>query len=219
MKHIFYTVIFFSFTAFGQSSFQETFGGSAHDFGHSVEQTSDGGYIALGQTTSFGNGGQDLYLIKTDEFGVEMWSKTYGTADWEWGISVKQTSDDGYILCGGWGGTSNDSLVLIKTDAIGTEEWNYRFSGSMDRDVGQSVIETADGGFIAVGFTGGFPVEDVFIVKTSILGVVEWTKVYSGTAQEIARVVRQTSDLGYVVFGSQSSGEWRARLLFDEVRC
>lgn len=207
MKHLLFSLVFLATYSFGQISFQETYGGPEVDIGHSVQQTTDGGYIALGQTSSFGNGYQNLYLVKTDEFGVETWSQTYGESDFNWGISVKQTSDGGYILCGGWGSSSlaTDSLVLIKTDDLGIEEWNYRFSGTIDRDAGQSVIETADGGFMAVGFTTSFPMEDVFILKTTSAGIEEWNRVYSGSGQEIARVVRQTSDLGYFVFGSTSS--------------
>ncbi|MCJ8289094.1 MAG: T9SS type A sorting domain-containing protein [Crocinitomicaceae bacterium] len=204
MKYIFLTLFIYANACFAQISFQNLYGGVDHDIGHSVEQTSDGGYIVLGQSESFGTS-QDLYLLKTDAYGVEEWSQTYGSSNWEWGISVKQTADGGYILCGGWEGPSDDSLVLLKTDPNGVEEWNYRFSGSIDRDVGQSVIETSDGGYAACGFTSAYPNEDVFVVKTNSSGIEEWSSIFSGPAQEVSRTIRQTSDNGFFVFGSTNS--------------
>lgn len=204
MKYAFISLLLCANMCIGQISFQNLYGGSETDIGHSVEQTSDGGYIILGQTSSFSSS-QDLYLIKTNEFGVEEWSQTYGSSNWEWGISVKQTSDGGYIMCGGWEGPSSDSLVLLKTDSNGIEEWNHRFSGSIDRDVGQSVIETSDGGYAACGFTSAHPNEDVFVIKTNSAGIQEWSKVFSGPAHEVSKTIRQTSDNGFFVFGSTSS--------------
>ncbi|HKL02212.1 MAG TPA: hypothetical protein VJ911_01000, partial [Cryomorphaceae bacterium] len=144
-----------------QITFEKTFGGDENDFGFAVGQTTDGGYILFGQTQSFGNGLQDMYLVKTDEEGNETWSQTYGGLDYEFGISAQQTLDGGYILCGGYSGIGNDSLALIKTDSNGNEIWNNRFSGTASRDVGQFVQQTFDGGFIAVGFTGDAPSEDI----------------------------------------------------------
>lgn len=204
MKASLITLILCTQFCWSQISFQKFFGGSSHDFGHAVEQTSDGGYILIGQTNSFGPN-QDIYLVKTDELGNEIWSKTYDSGETDWGISAKQTSDGGYILCGGWNGATSDSLVLIKTNSTGDVLWNYRFSGSIDREVGQSVIETSDGGFAACGFTGPFPYEDIFVVKTNSLGTLEWSKVFSGSLKEIARTIRQTSDDGYFILGSTNS--------------
>ena len=77
MKKLLLILLCLPFIGFGQN-WETTIGGGNEDWGYSVEQTSDGGYIVCGFTESSGNGGRDVYLIKTDDNGVEQWSKTFG---------------------------------------------------------------------------------------------------------------------------------------------
>jgi hypothetical protein len=198
-------ILFIVETSLSQITFQASYGGTDHDFGHSGQQTSDGGYAFFGQTHSFGNGSQDMYLIKTDLLGNELWSKTYGGQDFEFGISMMQTSDNGYVLCGSYSGLGNDSLAIIKTDNSGNVLWNKRFSGSIDRDVGQTILETTDGGFIAAGFTGPDFAEDIYIVKVDIDGNEEWNQVYPTAGREYAVSIVQNLDGSYVLFGETST--------------
>ena len=104
----------------GDSLWARTFGGSNDERGHSVQQTTDGGYIITGNSSSFGNGNYDVYLIKTDGSGNELWTKTFGQIGGGNGESVQQTQDGGYIITGStWDGNGESDIYLIKTDDQG----------------------------------------------------------------------------------------------------
>ena len=113
------------------SGWETTFGEESTDEGSSVQQTTDGGYIIAGRTYSllagrtysYGSGGYDVYLVKTDNDGNKIWQKTFGGENDEYGHSVQQTSDGGYIIVGSTETTNaGDDVYLIKTDAHGNTE-------------------------------------------------------------------------------------------------
>jgi len=199
-----YTDIFLLKTdALGNLQWAKTFGGSSYDYARSVQQTSDGGYIVAGYTLSFGAGGYDVFLLKTDASGNLQWAKTFGGSSWDEARSVQQTSDGGYIVAGytlsfGAGG----DVFLLKTDASGNLQWAKTFGGSSG-DVAFSVQQTSDGGYIVAGVTLSFGAgyEDVFLLKTDASGNLQWAKTFGGSDYDRAYSVQQTSDGGYIVAG------------------
>ena len=192
----------------GNKQWERTFGGSEDDQGYSVQQASDGGYILLGYTESYGAGSADFWLIKTDAYGNKEWERTFGGSEDDRSVSVQQTQDGGYILLGDTYsyGVGSADFWLIKTDAYGNKEWERTFGGS-SRDNGWSVRQTADGGYILFGVTYSYGAgsADSWLIKTDAYGNKEWERTFGGSAIDWGISVQQTEDGGYILFGCTSS--------------
>ncbi|UCD13827.1 MAG: hypothetical protein JSW60_09785, partial [Thermoplasmatales archaeon] len=194
----------------------KTFGGSEYDFGDCVQQTSDGGYIIGAETMSYGAGDLDVWLIKTDADGNEEWNTTIGGIDYEFPNFILQTTDGGYILTGltySFGAGKND-VWLIQTDANGTEEWNKTYGGT-ENDIGLTVWNTTDGGYIIGGRTNSFGAGllDYWLIKTDANGTEEWNKTYGGTGNEVCMGM-QPADGGYIFVGYVEPEK-----IFDKAYC
>ena len=197
----------------GNEEWNQTFGGSEYDRGYSVQQTTDGGYIITGYTKSFGNGGEDIWLIKTDSNGNEEWNQTFGGSEYDRGYSVQQTTDGGYIITGYTGHYSQRDAWLIKTDSQGNEVWNRTFEWGECSEEGYSVQQTDDGGYIITGQKGTRSFyallcrSDLRLFKTDSQGNEDWNKTFGGSWYEKGNSVQQTDDGGYIITGETSSTE------------
>ncbi len=201
--------------ATGNLSWTKTYGGTGLEVGSAVQQTTDGGYIFTGEIDTYGAGGGDFYLVKTDSTGIVVWTKTFGTPGTEAGVTIKQTTDGGYII----GGTSENSLgplgpdmCLIKTNDVGDTLWTRLYGGPMI-DECYEVIQTTDGGYMICGKSFSFSAAgdyDAYVVKTNSLGIVQWSKTYGSStgnsSNDIAYSVSQTNDGGYIVAGESLFG-------------
>ena len=157
----------------GEEEWSKTFGGSDRDEGWDVQQTMDGGFVIIGGTKSIGSGDFDVWIIKTNSLGVEEWSKTFGDSKWDWGTSIQQTTDGGFIVTGMTKslGNGKGDVWIIKTDPYGDKEWSKSFGG-VHQDQGNDVQQTSDGGYIITGFTESFGSGkyDVWLIKTDSEG-------------------------------------------------
>jgi hypothetical protein len=190
----------------GNQQWAKKFGGVVDDWFNYVQQTSDGGYIITGVTSSYGDGDADAWLIKTDDNGTQQWYKTFGGPKNDIAKSILQTNDGGYILAGGYstGGSSYEAW-LIKTDANGNQLWSKTFG---DEEMTNSVEQTSDGGYILAGYVGMYDNTDSYaaLIKTDAKGIQIWSKRFgSEKMADTMNSVQQTSDGGYILAGSTRS--------------
>ena len=152
----------------GAITWQNTYGGVDAEHPSCIQQTSDGGYIVAGQTTSFGAGNADAWVMKLDTTGAITWQKTYGGASYDSTYSLQQTQDGGYILAGRQG---NDAWIL-KIDSAGAITWQKTYGGTND-DYIYSVQQTQDGGYVAAGSQrndGHFATSEALVLKLDSSG-------------------------------------------------
>jgi hypothetical protein len=187
--------------AFGNTLWTRTYGGASADRAFSVQQTSDGGYAVAGYTASFGHGGVDIYLIKTNASGDTLWTRAIGEARNDYGYSVQQTMDGGYVVAGLSYSFVQPQVYLIKTNASGDTLWIQNYGGA-DDDYGWSVQQTTDGGYIVTGATWSFGnYVQVYLIKTDKDGVALWDLTYGGASNDWGYSVQQTTDGGFIVAG------------------
>ncbi|MBT8378769.1 MAG: T9SS type A sorting domain-containing protein, partial [Ignavibacteria bacterium] len=193
----------------GDTTWTKTYGGSNDERAYSVMQTSDDGYIIVGETTSFGNGNDDAWLVRTNSIGDTLWTKSFGGAESDEGHSVIQTSDGGFVIAGvKESSVTYDDMWLIKTNSSGEMLWEKTYDyGVGDNEEGNSVVQTSDGGFAICGLgtnISGFS-EDILIIRTDELGDTLWTIAYGDSSYDVGNSIIQSSDGGYVVAGTEES--------------
>lgn len=190
---------------------QKTFGGTNWESANWIQQTSDGGYILAGETTSYdgdllGNG-NDCWIIKLNSLGVIEWNKTYGNSLSVGVNSVQQTSDGGYIFAG-YVNSNEDFVWIMKLNTNGTIQWERQILG----EGALCVRETSDTGFIiAAGSNESEATNhgngDVFVIKLNTNGATQWQKYFGGSSYDIASSIEETNDGGFIVAGTTSSND------------
>jgi len=147
-----------------------------------------------------------LFLAFTSFMSLNaQWARTYGGSYYDFGRYIKQTSDGGYIVAGETYSfhTGPEDVWILKLSSTGAIEWQKIYGGS-DRDCANSIQQTSDGGYIVAGFTLSFGAGacDIWILKLTSIGAIEWQHTYGGSGPDYAYSIQQTSDGGYIVAGS-----------------
>lgn len=209
---------------------EQNYGGSQEEVLNDVLQTPDGGYIAVGSTTSADGdltanfGGRDFWVKKLNASGMIEWQRDYGGSEDDVAYSVALTSTGGYIVAGSSASANGDvnfnlgglDVWVLALDATGTILWSQGYGGS-GNDEGLVIKNTWEGGYILASrtdspdgnVTDAFGANDIWILKLSANGFVEWQQSYGGPAEDFVADVEQTSDGGYFI-GAYSTSAFPA---------
>jgi len=163
-----------------------------------VLHTRDGGTISVGESQSFGTGGYDVYVVKTNRCGLISWSATYDIGGQDHGRKIRQTRDGGYIIVGSTQNLNSccasvavvspalppNDIFLLKIDSSGTTEWAKTYGG-LRNDEGTDIQLVGSTGYIVSGHTGsfGFGRINAYLMRTDTRGNVAWGRTYGDGAE------------------------------------
>jgi PGF-CTERM protein len=195
----------------GNPEWNRTFLGLKDEWAWIIQQTSDGGYILIGSTESYGSGKSDIWLVRTDHEGEEQWNRTYGGNSSDWPNSVQETFDGGFIIAGNTEsyGAGHTDLFLVKTDLNGNEQWNRRFGG-WNHEFHSHLEQTTDGGFILGGWTLTFD-GNYWLIKTDADGNMQWDRTFDQRLESFLQI----SD-GCFVFTRVTGSEQDRKILLTK---
>ncbi|MEO8588943.1 MAG: T9SS type A sorting domain-containing protein [Flavobacteriales bacterium] len=191
---------------FAQVTWRRTYGGFGSDDAQSVRQTTDGGYIISGSTGSFGGGSADAYVVRVDEFGDHLWSRTYGALGVEVSVACRELTD-GFIIAGSTSLGTNGSydMMLIRTDELGNTLWEKNY-GTADWDLCRAIGVLPDGFVLGgISYGAGSPAGSAYVVRTDLDGDTLWTKVLGGSLRTECSGLTVTDDQGLVLAGVQAT--------------
>ncbi len=194
----------------GEIQWQKTYGSIYDDFTSTLIQTDDGNIVLAGNIASPTSASHSTYLVKINSNGVMKWNQTYNISQYSLNYALIQTNDNGFGLAG-WilpslPITVGEEMWFVKTDSNGNVQWNQTYGG-MDGDIAYSLIQTKDGGFALAGSTRSYGAsrQNMWLVKTDSTGVILWNQSFGGTQKDYARALLQTADGGFVLLGTTES--------------
>jgi hypothetical protein len=158
----------------GNPQWNKTYGGESGDRGKVIVKT-ENEYLLGGSTTSFGAGDNDIWLVRVDSTGNQIWNKTYGGQARETVNSMLMTDDGGYALAGYTYsfGAGDQDVWLVKTDSAGNVKWNQTYGGAA-HEAAHTFLKTDEGGYLLAGFSASYGSgdTDVFLIKADAQGVI-----------------------------------------------
>ena len=156
-----------------------------------------------------------LFILNSSLLFAQSWGQlkqgklAIGGSHDDLGLSIIQTKDGGYAITGytySYADTTNGDIYVMKLDYKGGLKWTQAIGGK-GRDIGNSIAQTSDGGYIIAGTTNSFGAGnyDVYVIKLDSLGNVKWTSTIGGTGDDEGVSVVQANDGGYIVAGYTNS--------------
>lgn len=191
-------------TSLGVVEWTKSYGGSAEDVAHAVLQTSDGGYMVVGETSSFGFGDKDMWILRLDSNGDSLWSTTFLSPELEVAYGIAQADDGGFAIAGYQeeiSGSFDQDVLLVKISALGALQWFTLFENG-GYDVAFDVDACADDGFVLCGRSdGGASSEEATVWKFDEIGQHYWTVQVGDASGDGSFEIRQLNSGGYAFCG------------------
>ena len=196
----------FSITLSAQT-WEQYIGTEMWEEGGAIATTKDKGFIVAGRQEA------QVYVRRMDQDGALLWENTYlgeNPPKEDIAFAIIQTLDGGFALTGqmGLSDALNFDVFLLKIDANGEQEWIRSFGGP-DKDVGYSLAQTEDQGFIVAGAYGITFENDadqtltssMYLIKTNATGTTDWIKRYGDTLDDYATSVIPLPNGDFAVHG------------------
>jgi len=194
----------------GNSLWEQFYGGRSHDIPGDLIQTEDGGFAILGHCVPPEEREADFWLVRTDERGDTLWTRSYGEAQRDWGFDVLELEDGGFILAGVTNsyGAGNGDFWLIRTDENGHRLWDRTYGGELD-DFCYDIVQTFDGDFVLAGYTysSGMGSADFWLIRTDEDGNCIWSQTYGGRGRDLCYSMIQTDNGGFALAGETPSND------------
>tara|TARA_Y100001970_G_C14134607_1_gene803605 strand:- start:898 stop:1422 length:525 start_codon:yes stop_codon:yes gene_type:complete len=160
----------------GTEQWNKYHGSGSDDYGQTILYLSDGTYLIKAISSAFGNENSSVILLKTDAYGNEEWTKSFGGTNSNPGNTIRETDDGSFIMVSSKYdyGNNDYNIWLIKIDKNGLVEWEKTFGG-INSDLGLSVDMAVDGGYVLTGSTrtvgnGDENSSDLWLIKTDSEG-------------------------------------------------
>jgi S-layer homology domain len=189
----------------GSIQWQKTIGGGAADYSPAVLENADGTFIIAATAISFGNGSQDIWVIKLNATGNILWQKIYQTTSNEVAVSIAQDATGGYLIGGAVFSSGVPHALLVKIDGLGAVQWQKTYGGTGADYI--SSVKRFGNDYIICGYTaswghGGY---DFWMFRVNATGTVVWQKTYGGALNDMAIDFEPAGSTGYLVVGSTES--------------
>ena len=188
----------------GDSLWSRAYGGPDRESTRSLNQTVDGGYLIAGWTLSFGAGTEDMWLVRTDQNGDSLWSRTFGGESNDRCFYATYGIDGNIYSIGDTRsyGQGDKDIWLVAADDNGDSLWSQTFNGGYDDDC-RWIQQLADSGFVLVGSKNMDNADnwDVWIIRTDSQSEVLWERTYGGPLSEGGEHAAILPDGGIVVVG------------------
>ncbi len=190
------------FALLGQGPFAKAYGGSSEDRARSVVLGSDGNYLVVGWTQTYGAGAEDWLVLKLSPSGEVLWAKAYGGSSWDRAYSAVAAPGGCFVLAGQTEsfGAGEEDVLVVKLDFSGEVEW-ARAYGLDGAEEGFSIARTSDDGFVVAGSAFEASDWDMLVLKLDSLGNLQWAKALGSSEDEEAYSIVQTADGGFVLVG------------------